>query len=146
MSSLAFFRFSFLIPLDPLHFSFRNFFVGVCRVVESKGRAICFGDLVLANCVLRRLSKELFALANSALSTWRVLRDLMAFKGSSWPSVQSEKLPNGLSDREDVGNSSDETLLVLGSSRVYGFEKPWVARSYFSIVDVEGLKRIRSRY
>ncbi len=87
MSSLAFLRFSFSIPLDPLHSSFRNFFVGVWRVAESEGRAICFGDLVPADCVLRRLSEELFALANLALSTWRVLRDLMAFEGSSWPSV-----------------------------------------------------------
>jgi hypothetical protein len=57
--------------------------MGVCRVAESEGKAICFEDLVPANCVLRRLSKELFALAYPVLSTWRVLRDLMAFEGSS---------------------------------------------------------------
>uniref|UniRef100_A0A2N9I3H4 Uncharacterized protein n=1 Tax=Fagus sylvatica TaxID=28930 RepID=A0A2N9I3H4_FAGSY len=60
--------------------------------------------------------------------------------------VQFEELPKGLSDQEDVGNSSNETPSVSGSSRGYGSEKPWVARSYFSIVDVEGLKRIRSQY
>ena len=83
MSSLAFLWFSFSITLDPLHSSLRNFFVGVCRVAESEGRAICFGDLVPADCVLHRLSKELFALAYPVLSTWRVLRDLMASEGSS---------------------------------------------------------------
>ena len=57
--------------------------MGVCRVAESEGRAICFGDLVPADCVLHRLSKELFALAYPVLSTWRVLRDLMASEGSS---------------------------------------------------------------
>jgi hypothetical protein len=58
--------------------------VGVCRVVESEGKAIFFGDLVSADCVLRHLSEELFALAFSAISTWKLLRDRMASEGSSW--------------------------------------------------------------
>jgi hypothetical protein len=139
-------RFFFSIALDPSHFSLRNLFVVVCRVVESEGRAICFGDSISADCVLRRLSEELFALAFPALSTWKTLRHFMASEGSSWPSIWSEELPKGLSDREDEGNSFDETPSVSGSWRGYGSEKPWVARSYFSIIDVEGLKRIRSRY
>ena len=66
---LLFFRFILSIALDPLYPSFRNFFVGVCRVVESEGRLIYFGDLIPADCVLRRLSEELFALAFLAIST-----------------------------------------------------------------------------
>ena len=58
--------------------------MGVCRVAESEGRAICFGDLILADCVLRRLSEELFALAFPMISTWKLLRGHMASEGSSW--------------------------------------------------------------
>jgi hypothetical protein len=97
--------------------------VGVCRVAESKGRAICFGDLIPTNCVLRRLLEELFALAFPAISTWKLLRGHMAFEGSSWPQVRSEEFPKGLSDWEDGGNSSDETPLILGSSKGNGSEK-----------------------
>uniref|UniRef100_A0A2N9I0Y0 Uncharacterized protein n=1 Tax=Fagus sylvatica TaxID=28930 RepID=A0A2N9I0Y0_FAGSY len=60
-----------------------NFFVGVCRVVESEGKAICFRDLVPIDYVLRRLSEELFALAFPAISTWKLLKDRMASEGSS---------------------------------------------------------------
>ena len=120
-------RFSFLIALDPLHSSLRNFFVGVCWVAESEGKAICFGDLVSADYVLRHLSEKLFALAFSAISTWKLLRDRMAFEGSSWHQVRSEELPRGLSDQEDGGNSSDETPSVLGSSKGNRSEKLWVA-------------------
>ena len=59
----------FLVALDPSHFSFRRFFVGVCRIAESEGRAVDFGDLVPSGCVLRRLSKELFDLVFPALDT-----------------------------------------------------------------------------
>ena len=59
-----FFRFTFSSTLDPPYPSLRNFFVGVCRVAESEGRPICFGDLIPADCVLRRLSEELFAFAS----------------------------------------------------------------------------------
>jgi hypothetical protein len=55
--------------------------VGVCRVAESEGRAICFGDLISADCVLRRLSEELFALAFPAISTWKLLRGLWLLRG-----------------------------------------------------------------
>ena len=115
-------------------------------MAESEGKAICFGDLVSADCVLRRLSKELFALAFPVISTWKFLRDRMASEGSSWHQVWSEELPKGLSYREDGGNSSDETPSVSGSLKGNGSKKLWVARSYFLIVDEEGLKRIRDRY
>ena len=115
-------------------------------MAESEGKAICFGDLVSADCVLRRLSEELFALAFPVISTWKFLRDRMASEGSSWHQVWSEELPKGLSYREDGGNSSDETPSVSGSLKGNGSKKLWVARSYFLIVDEEGLKRIRDRY
>ena len=120
--------------------------MGVCWVAESEGKAICFGDLVPADCVLCRLSEELFTLAFPAISTWKLLRDCMASEGSSWHQVRPEELPTGLSDREDGGNSSDKTPSVSGLSKGNGSEKLWVVQSYFSIVDEEGLQRIRDRY
>ncbi len=70
--------------------------MGVCRVAESEGRAICFGDLISDDCVLRRLSEELFALAFPVISTWKLLRGHMASEGSSWPQVRFEELPKGI--------------------------------------------------
>ena len=140
------FRFNFSIALDPLNSSFRNFFVGVCRIVESEGKAAHFGDLIPVDCVLHRLSEELFALAFPALSTWKTIRSFMASEGNSWPLVRSLDLPEGLSDRGEGDHFLEETPSVSSSLRVFGFEDFWVAQSYFSIVDVEGLKRIRGRY
>jgi hypothetical protein len=59
--------------------------VGVCRVAESEGKAIDFGDLVPLDCVLRRVSEELFNLSFPALNTWRTLRDRMATEGVVGP-------------------------------------------------------------
>ena len=71
----------------------------------------------------------------------------MASEGSSWHEVRSEELPKGLSDREDEGNSTDETLSVSGSSKGGGPEKLWIARSYLSIIeDEDRLKKYRDRY
>ena len=140
------FRFSFLVELDPLNSSFRNFFMGVCRIAESEGRAVHFGDLIPSDYVLYRLSEELFALAFSALSTWKMIKGFMASEGNSWPLVRFEDLPEGLSNRGEGDHFSKETSSVSGSSRVVGSKDSWVARSYFSIVDVEGLKRIRHQY
>ena len=50
-------------------------------------------------------------------------------------------MPEGLFDRGEGDHSSKETSSVSSSSRVFGSEDFWVARSYFSVVDVEGLKR-----
>jgi hypothetical protein len=55
----------------------------VCRVAESEGKAVDFGDLVPTDCVLRRLSEEFFALAFLTLSTWKMVKDFMAFEGNS---------------------------------------------------------------
>ena len=95
---LSFFDLFFLVTLDPSHPSFRNFFVGVCRIAESEGRSMDFDDLIPADCVLRRLSEELFALVFLALSIWKLLKDRMASEGSSWHEVWSEDLPSGLSN------------------------------------------------
>ncbi len=83
------FRFNFSVALDPSNSLFRNFFVGVCHIDESKGRAVHFGDLIPVDCVLHRLSEELFALAFLALSTWKTIRGFMASEGNSWPLVRS---------------------------------------------------------
>ena len=80
--------------------------------------------LILTNCVLHRLSEELFTLAFPELSTWKKIRGFMAFKGNSWPSVHSEELPKGLFDREEKENSSEETPSASSSSRGFGPEKP----------------------
>jgi hypothetical protein len=136
----------FLVALDPSHSPFRNYFVGVGRIAESEGKAVDFGDLVPLDCVLRRLSKELFALAFPALSTWKTVKDYMASKGNSWSLVHSEDLPEGLSDKDEGDHSSEETPSISGSSKVVGSEDSWVARSYFSFVDVEGLEKYRHWY
>ncbi len=115
-------------------------------MAESEGKPIYFGDLILADCVLRRLSEELFALAFLVISTWRSLRGRMASEGSSWPQVRSDELPEGLSDREDGGNSLDETPSVSSSSRGNVSKQFWVAQTYFSIMNNEGLQRIKDRY
>uniref|UniRef100_A0A2N9G8P9 Uncharacterized protein n=1 Tax=Fagus sylvatica TaxID=28930 RepID=A0A2N9G8P9_FAGSY len=103
--------------------------MGVCRVAESEGKPVDFGDLVPSDCVLRRLLEELFSLIFPALSTWRM------------------DLPEGLSDKGEDSRPSGETPSVSGSSRVVGPEDSWIARSYLSIVvDEEGLKKYRSRF
>ena len=52
-------------------------------MAESEGRAIDFGDLVPLDCVLCRVSEELFSLSFPALNIWRALRDRMATEGGS---------------------------------------------------------------
>jgi hypothetical protein len=100
----------FLVALDPSYPSFRIFFMGVCCIAESEGRVVDFGDLISADCVLCRLSKELFAFAFPALNTWKLIKDHMASEGSSWHQVRSKELPSRLSDREDRGNSINESV------------------------------------
>ena len=84
--------------------------------------------------MLRRLSKELFALAFLALSTWKTVKDFMASEGNSWSLVHSEDMPEGLSNRDKGDHSSEETPLISGSSKVFGSE------------DVEGLEKYKRRY
>ena len=71
----------------------------------------------------------------------------MVSEGGSWPLVCSEDLPEGLFDRDEVGQSSEETLSASGSSRVVGPDDSWIARSYHSlVVDVEGLEKYRHNF
>jgi hypothetical protein len=70
----------------------------------------------------------------------------MASEGSSSPQVRSDELLEGLSEWEDGGNSLDETPSVLGSSKGNVSKQFWVAQTYFSIVNSEGLQRIKDRY
>uniref|UniRef100_A0A2N9F2S3 Uncharacterized protein n=1 Tax=Fagus sylvatica TaxID=28930 RepID=A0A2N9F2S3_FAGSY len=107
----------------------------VCRVVESKGRAFDFGELVPSDCVLRRLSEEFFDLVSPALDTWKVVRGLMASEESNWHEVRAEELPEGLSDRGEDSRSQEEAPSVSGSSRVVGPDDSWIARSYLSKSD-----------
>ena len=133
-----------LLTLDHL---LKNFFVGVCRIAESEGRPIDFGDLVPSSCVLHHLSEELFTLVFPALSTWRVLRDSMVSERGSWSSVRSKDLPEGLSEMGEGSCSQEETPSISGSTRVVGPDDSWIARSYLSkVVDVEGLDKYRRRY
>jgi hypothetical protein len=116
-------------------------------VAESEGRPVDFGDLVPSDCVLHRLSEELFSLVFPALSTGRVVRDLMVSERNSWSSIHSKDLPEGLSDRGEDSRPSGEAPSVSGSSRVVGPEDSWIARSYLSIVvDEKGLEKYRSRF
>ena len=59
--------------------------MGVCRVVESEGKPVCFRDLVPTDCVLCHLLEEFFFLASPVINTWKLLKDRMASEGSSWP-------------------------------------------------------------
>ncbi len=68
------FKFLLLVTLDSLHFALKRLFVRVCRVVESEGRVLDFGELVPSDCVLCRLSEEFFGLVSPALDTWKVVR------------------------------------------------------------------------
>jgi hypothetical protein len=121
--------------------------VGVCRIAESEGRAIDFGDLIPFDCVLRRVSEELFNLSFLALSTWREARALMESEGGSWTSVRSEDLPEGLSDRDEGTRSLEETPSISGSSEGTGPEAKWTARFYLSkVVDADGLDSYRRKY
>ena len=142
----SFFGLVFLVALDSSYLSFRNFFVGVCCIAKSESKAVDFGDLIPADCVLRRLLKELFAFAFPALNTWRLIKDCMASEGSSWPQVRSEELSSGLSDPKDGGHSADETPSVSGSSKGDGSERLWITRSYLSIADEESLKKMKDQY
>ena len=121
--------------------------MGVCREAESGGRVLNLGDFVSPNSVLRRLSEELFDLVFPALDTWRVVKGLMVAERDSWPSVHSEDLLEGLSDRGEGTRSTEETPSVSGSSRAVGPDDSWVARSYLStVVDVDGLERYKRKF
>ena len=121
--------------------------MGVCRIAESEGRPVDFGDLVPSDYVLRHLSEELFALAFPALSMWKAVRDLMVSEGNSGSSVHFEDLFEGHSNRGEDNRSSEETLSVLGLSRVARSKDSWITRSYLSkVVDVEGLDKYRCRF
>jgi hypothetical protein len=135
---------SFFATLDH---SLRNFFLGVCRIAESEGRPISFGDLIPSSCVLHRLSEELFELVSPALNTWREVRGSMVSEGGSWTPVCSEDLPEGLSDRDEGTRSLEETPSISGSSEGVGPEASWTARSYLSkVVDTDGLDGYRRKY
>jgi hypothetical protein len=137
----------FVVFFATLDHSLRNFFLGVCRTVESEGRPISFGDLIPSSCVLHRLSEEFFELVSPALNTWREVRALMASERGSWSSVRSEDLPEGLSDRDEGTRSLEETPSISGSSEDVGPEASWRARSYLSkVVDVDEIDRYRRRY
>ena len=60
--------------------------------------------------------------------------------------VRSEDLPRGLIDGKGEEGSLERTPSISGSTGVYRAESSWVARSYFSSMDVEDIKRIRDRY
>jgi hypothetical protein len=145
------FSFSFFLRLEvffaTLDHSLRNFFLGVCRIAESEGRPISFGDLIPSSYVLHRLSEELFELVSPALNTWREVRGSMVSEGGSWTPVRSEDLPEGLSDRDEGTRSLEETPSISGSSEGVGPEASWTARSYLSkVVDNDGLDGYRRKY
>ena len=87
-------------------------------MAESENRPIYFGDLIPADCVLRRLAEELFLLASPTISTWRLHKGHMASEGSSWHEVRSEELPEGLSDRDGEDHSMDEAPSSQARRRV----------------------------
>ena len=98
--------------------------------------------------VLHRLAAKLYSIVYPAISTWRVVRDIMAANEAEWFFPLSDKLSEGLSlpekePKEVLSEVTPSTSGARPSSRVY---RSWRAMSYFSKIDQEGLNRIRKRY
>ena len=74
---------------------------------------------VSPDCVLHRLSAELYSVICPAISTWEAVRSRMAANEAEWPLPLSEELPEGLSDESNGGG--DERGLVRGSPEHLGF-------------------------
>ena len=137
-----------LLELDSLSVPFRNFFIGVCQFAEGNLGPPPLSDYLPSSSVIHRLSEEIYSISFSAISTWGVIRRSMETDKSDWPAVLSEELPKGLSSsgRESEEVSSEATTSTRAPSKVPRMSKRWVAYSYFLRINIESLKRIRSRY
>ena len=84
--------------------------------------------------VLHWLVAELYSIVYPAISTWGVVRDLMAANKTKWPLPLSDELPEGLSspERESREVSSKATPSPSRPRPVSRVDRSWKAMSYFS--------------
>uniref|UniRef100_A0A2N9EKB4 Uncharacterized protein n=1 Tax=Fagus sylvatica TaxID=28930 RepID=A0A2N9EKB4_FAGSY len=127
---------------------FRLFFVGVSRFADNNLGPPPLEGYVSSDSVLHWLAAELYSIVYLAISTWGVVRDLMAANETEWPLPLSNELPKGLSSqkrkpREVSFKASPSTSRPCPVSRV---DRSWKAMSYFSKIDQEDINRIRMRY
>jgi hypothetical protein len=141
----AFCDFSLLkFILDSLSSSFRLFFVGVSRFADNNLGPPPLEGYVSGDSVLHWLAAELYSIVYPAISTWGVVRDIMAANETEWPLPLSNELPEGLSSpkREPREVSSEATPSTSGPRPVSRVDRSWKAMSYFSKVDKKGINRI----
>jgi hypothetical protein len=122
--------------------------VGVSRFADNNLGPPPLEGYVSSDSVLHWLAAELYSIVYLAISTWGVVRDLMAANETEWPLPLSNELPKGLSSqkrkpREVSFKASPSTSRPCPVSRV---DRSWKAMSYFSKIDQEDINRIRMRY
>jgi hypothetical protein len=124
------------------------FFVGISRFADNDLGLPSLKGYVSSNSVLHRLAAELYSIVYPAVSTWGVIRDLMATNKTEWPLPLSDELPEGLSspERETSEASSEATPSTSGSHSVSRVDGSWKAMSYFSKINQDDINRIRTRY
>lgn len=101
-----------------------------------------------ADCVLHRLAEELYSIVYPAISTWGVIRGLMAGNETGWSLPLLSDFHEGLSSpkrevREVLSEAMPNVSRSLSVPRV---NKSWKAMSYFSKVDQDDIDRMRSQY
>ena len=95
------------VTLDSLSSSFRLFFVGVSRFADNDLGSPPLEGFVSIDSVLHRLAAELYSIVYPTISTWGVIRGLMAANETEWSLPLSNKLPEGLSNKLHEGLSNE---------------------------------------
>jgi hypothetical protein len=128
--------------------SFRLFFVGVSRFAENDLGLPPLEGYMFGYSVLHQLAVELYSIVYPTISTWGVVRDIMAANEAEWSFPLSDELSEGLSSPEKEPREvlSEATPSTSGAYPSFRVDRSWRAMSYFSKVDQEGLNRIRKRY
>ena len=80
--------------------SFRLLFVGVSRFAENDLGLPPLEGYVSSDNVLHRLVAELYSIVYPAISTWGVVRDILAANEAKWSLPLSDELSEGLSSPE----------------------------------------------
>uniref|UniRef100_A0A2N9HMU9 Uncharacterized protein n=1 Tax=Fagus sylvatica TaxID=28930 RepID=A0A2N9HMU9_FAGSY len=90
--------------------------MGVSRFADNNLGPPLLEGYVSGDSVLHRLATELYSIVYPAISTWGVVRDIMAANKTEWPLSFSNELPEGLSSpkRESREVSSEVTPSTSG--------------------------------
>ena len=94
--------------------SFRLFFVGVSRFVESNLGSPPLEGFVPSNSVLHWLAAELYSIVYPAISIWEAVRGRMAENEAEWSLPLSDELPEGLSGE----SAGEEVREILSAGRL----------------------------